>query len=81
MTFWPDNLTDWVDIATKGLATLFAVIGGGWGLYQYFKGTRLRAAETLLKVEEEFRTVFPIYEEIEDPHDLPDFYQTNSRRD
>lgn len=66
MSFWPSNLTDWVDVVTKVLATLFAVIGGGWGLYQYFKSSRLRAAETLLKMEEEFRNVCPIYEVIED---------------
>jgi hypothetical protein len=41
------------------------VFGGGWGLYQYFKSTRLKAAETLLKMEEEFRNVLPTYEEIE----------------
>lgn len=65
MSFWPNSLTNWVDVVTKGLATLFAVIGGGWGLYQYFNSTRLRAAETLLRMEEEFRNVFPIFEEIE----------------
>lgn len=53
MGFWPLNFKDWVDVVTKILATVFAIAGGGWGLYEYFKGTRLRAAETLLKVEEE----------------------------
>ena len=66
MQFYPTNLADWVDVITKGLATLFVLVGGGWGLYQYFKGTRVKAAETLLKVEEEFRCVFPTYEEIDD---------------
>jgi hypothetical protein len=68
MPFWPNNLTGWVDVVTKGLATLFALIGGGWGLYQYFRSTRIRAAETLLKLEEEFRNVFATYEEIEESY-------------
>lgn len=66
MPFYPTNLKDWVDVITKALATLFALIGGGWGLYQYFRSTKIRAAETLLKLEEEFRNVFSTYEEIED---------------
>jgi hypothetical protein len=71
--FWPDNLKDWVDILTKAVATVFAIAGGAWGLYQYFKGTQLKAAESLLKAEEEFRKVLPTFEEIED---LPT-YRTN----
>jgi len=66
MSFYPDNLKDWVDIFTKALATLLGLFGGGWGLYEYFRNTRLRAAETILKMEKEFRNIAPIYEEIDD---------------
>lgn len=68
MSFWPNNLIGWVDVVTKALATLFALIGGGWGLYQYYRSTRVRAAETLLKLEEEFRNILPTYEEIEESY-------------
>jgi hypothetical protein len=76
MPFWPDNLKDWVDLISKGLATLFGIAGGAWGLHQYVISTRVKAAETLLKVEEEFRVVFPTYEEIEDDSN----YQANIKR-
>jgi hypothetical protein len=66
MPFYPVSLVDWVDIVAKAIAVLFAVIGGGWGLYQYFKSTRVKAAEMLLKVEEEFRNIFPTYAAIDD---------------
>ena len=44
----------------------FGVIGGIWVYLQYREATRLRAADTLLKVEEEFRHVLPFFERIED---------------
>jgi hypothetical protein len=66
MPFYPDNLKDWISVGNDVFTTLFVVFGGGWALYQYVLGTRLKAAETLLKVEEEFRNVFQTYEAIED---------------
>ncbi len=73
MRFWPDTpaelqaLSTWVDIAVKLAAAIFAVVGGGWGLKQYFDTSRLRAAESLLKMEEEFRFVFRTFERLEIP--------------
>jgi hypothetical protein len=66
MASWLVDNKDLIDVITKVVATFFAVLGGGLGLYQYFKTTRLKAAETLLKMEEEFRIVLSTYEEIED---------------
>ena len=66
MQFWPTNLKDWVDVVSTVLTTLFAIGAGCWALWQYLEGTRLKAAETLLKVEEEFRNILPTYAEIED---------------
>jgi hypothetical protein len=65
MGSWPPNLVDQVDILSKVATFAFAVIGGIWILIQYREGTRLKAAETLLKVEEEFRNVIPSFERIE----------------
>lgn len=50
MAFCPTNLLDWTDVVTKVLGMLFGAVGGGWGLYQYFRATKIRAAETLLRL-------------------------------
>jgi hypothetical protein len=65
MPFWPHDLDGWVDVVTKSLTSLFAIVAGGWALRQYVRSTRLRAAEILLKVEEEFRIVLPTFGAIE----------------
>lgn len=62
------SLEDWktgVDLVTDAAGTLFAMLAGGWALYQYWKSTRLRAADTLLKMEEEFRNILPTYERLD----------------
>jgi len=55
-----------LDLSIKIVTALLALVGGFWGLYQYFQATRLRATEVLLKVEEEFRHVLPVYAQLED---------------
>ncbi|HEY3158123.1 MAG TPA: hypothetical protein VGJ78_04105 [Vicinamibacterales bacterium] len=55
-----------LDLGIKMVTAFLALVGGFWGLYQYFQATRLRATETLLKVEEEFRVVLPVYAQLED---------------
>jgi hypothetical protein len=64
---WSVNLVEWTDVITKGLGTLFTIGAAVWVLFQYIGTTRVRAAEMLLKIEEEFRAVFPTYEAIEIP--------------
>ena len=55
-------------IATAGvmITSTGLIVGALFGLIQYVKGNQLRAADTLLKVEEEFRVVLPVLAEIED---------------
>ena len=55
-------------IAAVGVifTTTGIILGGIFALIQYVKGNQLRAAETLLKVEEEFRAVLPVLAQIED---------------
>src|SRR5262245_28586949 len=66
MLSWLGSNNQAIDALTKLVATVFAVGGGVCALYQYFKGKKLKAAETILKMEEEFRHVLPAYAQIED---------------
>lgn len=61
--FWPETFVEW-----SGLVSAIAVIVGAiWALRSYREAQRIKAAEVLLKMEEEFRTILPIYELIENP--------------
>lgn len=60
-TFWPQTLANWAQTAS-GVAV---VVGGIWALRNYFQTQRLKAAEILMKVEEEFRVILPTYEMID----------------
>ena len=71
MPYWPETFATWVDVVTKILTVVFGVAGGFWVLIQYVDSGRLRATEALLKMEEEFRTVFPTFEKLE----IPSAYQ------
>jgi hypothetical protein len=64
-SYWPDTLASQVDVFSKIITVTFGIIGGIWVYLQYREATRLRAADTLLKVEEEFRHVLPFFERIE----------------
>lgn len=55
--FWPQTLSAWAQ-TVSGVAVL---AGGVWALNNYFKAQRLKAAEILLKMEEEFRLIQPTY--------------------
>lgn len=59
--FWPSKLSEWVDVVTR----VGAILGAAWALYTYYRGLRYKAADVLLKMEEEFRAVLPTYELIE----------------
>jgi hypothetical protein len=61
--FWPETFVEWM-----GTVSALAIIAGGiWALRSYREGQRLKAAETLLTMEEEFRVILPTYELIENP--------------
>ena len=62
-SFWPENLVEWA-----GLLSALAIVGGGiWALRVYREGQRVKAAEVLLSMEQEFRVILPTYELIENP--------------
>jgi hypothetical protein len=67
MTFFPDDFKTWVDVVTKIVTVFFGLGGGLWALVQYVAAGRIRAAETLLKMEDEFRAVFQTFEKLEIP--------------
>jgi hypothetical protein len=64
--FFPKDLATWVDTLFKIITTLAVGIGGIWALKKYADGQRLKAGEILLRTEEEFREILPIYGEIDD---------------
>lgn len=61
-SFWPLTLAGWAQ-SISGVAVL---AGGAWALRNYFHTQRLKAAEVLMKMEEEFRVILPTYELIDD---------------
>lgn len=67
MDYSPSTLTELVDIVSKTLTAIFGIIAGVWVYFQYREAKRVRAAETLLKLEDEFRIAAPVFELIEDP--------------
>lgn len=67
----PETMAHWGE-AAEGLGALLTfvaiVVGGIVGLSRYKTQVRVSAAEMLLKLENEFRTVAPVCLEIELPH-------------
>lgn len=61
-SFWPQTLADCAQVAS-GVAVL---LGGYLALRTYRHGQRLKAAEILMQMEEEFRVTLPAYELIDD---------------
>jgi hypothetical protein len=62
-SFWPETFAEWL-----GTVSALAIIGGGiWALRTYREGQRVKAAEMLLNMEQEFRVILPTYELIENP--------------
>ena len=66
-SFWPETFTEWAGI-TSAVAI---ILGGIWAVHTYRRGQRLKAAETLLGMEQEFRVIIPTYELIENPGVYP----------
>jgi hypothetical protein len=60
--FLPQTLAE----LAQSVSGVAVVVGGLWALRNYFQTQRLKAAEILMKTEEEFRVILPAYELIDD---------------
>lgn len=60
--FLPETLVEW----SQAVTPLLAVGAGVWALFTYRSAQRIKAAEIVLKMEEEFRIILPTYEKIDD---------------
>lgn len=62
-SFWPETFVEWAG----AVSALAIIVGGIWALRSYREGQRIKAAEMLLNMEQEFRIILPTYELIENP--------------
>jgi len=59
--FWPNSLLDIISIFTG----LFVIVGGVMALVRYRNAVKLQGADILLRMEDEFRELLPILDDIE----------------
>ena len=71
MSFWPQTLVDW-----SSLLQAIGLVGAAvWALYTFRKQLKLRAADILLQVEEEFRRVQPTLDRLDNLRTYQEIYQ------
>ncbi len=66
--FWPNSLLDIISIFTG----LFIIVGGIMALIRYRNAVRLQGADILLRMEDEFRELLPILDDIESVYSYRD---------
>lgn len=72
MNFWPETLVGWASVL-QALGLLGAAL---WALYTFRKQLKLRAADILMQVEEEFRKIQPTLERLDNLRTYQETFQS-----